>query len=190
MQQLTANVLVETQRKGANHGIVTTSDGLVLIDTPHKPSDAVRLRAELERRGRPRYEQRRVRRQLDGVHRQISDGRGARRHGAACNAVKRGQSVRLRDRGGNPQAELKQEKALGRSNRAKGTDINPCGLIPRSLLRFKSDVGWLSGSETHHLRAVGIGDAPPPTLRSHVTFIRYPATCGGVLQFGFNDALT
>jgi glyoxylase-like metal-dependent hydrolase (beta-lactamase superfamily II) len=55
MQQLTANVFVETQRKGANHGIVTTSDGLVLIDTPHKPSDAVRLRAEIDGRGRLRY---------------------------------------------------------------------------------------------------------------------------------------
>jgi glyoxylase-like metal-dependent hydrolase (beta-lactamase superfamily II) len=55
MQQLTSNVLVETRQKGANHGLVTTSDGLVLIDTPHKPSDAVRLRAEIERRGQLRY---------------------------------------------------------------------------------------------------------------------------------------
>ena len=49
MKQLTANVLVETELRGANHGLVTTSDGLVLIDTPHKPSDAVKLRAEVER---------------------------------------------------------------------------------------------------------------------------------------------
>jgi len=55
MQQLTSNVFVETQQKGANHGIVATSDGLVLIDTPHRPSDAVRLRAEIERRGKLRY---------------------------------------------------------------------------------------------------------------------------------------
>lgn len=55
MQQLSSNVFVETQQKGANHGLVTTSDGLVLIDTPHKPSDAVRLRAEIERRGKLRY---------------------------------------------------------------------------------------------------------------------------------------
>ena len=27
----------------------------MLIDTPHKPSDAVRLRAEIERRGKLRY---------------------------------------------------------------------------------------------------------------------------------------
>lgn len=55
MEQLTANVYAETQLRGANHGIVATSDGIVLIDTPHKPSDALKLRAEIERRGRLRY---------------------------------------------------------------------------------------------------------------------------------------
>jgi glyoxylase-like metal-dependent hydrolase (beta-lactamase superfamily II) len=55
MKQLTTNLYIETQQKGANHGIVTTSDGIVLIDTPHKPSDAVRLRGEIERRGKLRY---------------------------------------------------------------------------------------------------------------------------------------
>ncbi len=55
MKQLTANVLVETELRGSNHGLVTTSDGLVLIDGPHKPSDTLRLKAEIERRGRLRY---------------------------------------------------------------------------------------------------------------------------------------
>jgi glyoxylase-like metal-dependent hydrolase (beta-lactamase superfamily II) len=55
MEQLTANVFIETGLKGANHGVVTTSDGLVLIDTPHKPSDAVRLKGEIERLGCLRY---------------------------------------------------------------------------------------------------------------------------------------
>ena len=55
MRQLTANVLVETEQRGSNHGLVTTSDGLVLIDGPHKPSDTLRLKAEIERRGRLRY---------------------------------------------------------------------------------------------------------------------------------------
>ena len=40
MQQLTRNVFVETQIRGCNHGFVTTSDGIVMIDSPHKPSDA------------------------------------------------------------------------------------------------------------------------------------------------------
>ena len=55
MKQLTRNVFVETELRGSNHGIVTTSDGIVMIDSPHKPSDAVRLRADVERRGRLRY---------------------------------------------------------------------------------------------------------------------------------------
>ncbi|HEY7362715.1 MAG TPA: MBL fold metallo-hydrolase [Methylomirabilota bacterium] len=55
MKQLTTNVYVETGLRGSNHGFVTTSDGLVLIDGPFKPSDALRLRAEIERRGRLRY---------------------------------------------------------------------------------------------------------------------------------------
>jgi cyclase len=55
MQKLTDNIFVETGLKGANHGFVMTSDGVVLIDTPHKPSDAVRLRGEIERRGPLRY---------------------------------------------------------------------------------------------------------------------------------------
>jgi cyclase len=55
MEQLTANVFIETELKGANHGFVTTSDGIVLIDTPHKPSDALRLKDEIGRRGPLRY---------------------------------------------------------------------------------------------------------------------------------------
>src|SRR4030095_5902339 len=55
MKQLTTNVFAETELKGANHGFVTTSGGIVLIDTPHKPSDDGRLRGEIERRGRLRY---------------------------------------------------------------------------------------------------------------------------------------
>lgn len=55
MKQLTKNVFVETELRGSNHGFVTTSEGIVLIDTPHKPSDALRLKAEIERRGQLRY---------------------------------------------------------------------------------------------------------------------------------------
>jgi len=55
MQQLTGNVFVETQVKGCNFGFVTTSDGIAMIDCPHKPSDALKLKAEIARRGRLRY---------------------------------------------------------------------------------------------------------------------------------------
>jgi glyoxylase-like metal-dependent hydrolase (beta-lactamase superfamily II) len=56
MQQISSNVHAETGLRGANHGLVTTSDGIVMIDSPHKPSDALKLRAEIARRGgRLRY---------------------------------------------------------------------------------------------------------------------------------------
>ena len=55
MHQLTSNVFVETQIRGCNHGFVTTTDGIVLIDTPHKPSDALKLKAEIAKRGKLRY---------------------------------------------------------------------------------------------------------------------------------------
>src|SRR5256714_10946642 len=51
MRQLTKNVFVETGIRGCNHGFVTTSDGIVMIDSPHKPSDALKLKAEIARRG-------------------------------------------------------------------------------------------------------------------------------------------
>jgi cyclase len=56
VRQLTKNVSVETGIRGCNHGFVTTSDGIVMIDSPHKPSDALKLKAEIARRGgRLRY---------------------------------------------------------------------------------------------------------------------------------------
>ena len=55
MQQLTSNVFVETEARGCDFGFVITSDGIVLIDTPHKPSTAMRLKAEIEKRGQLRY---------------------------------------------------------------------------------------------------------------------------------------
>src|SRR5215217_6208717 len=51
MRQLTKNVFVETGIRGCNHGFVTTSEGIVMIDSPHKPSDALKLKAEIARRG-------------------------------------------------------------------------------------------------------------------------------------------
>src|SRR5687768_1615862 len=55
MQQRTTNVYAETALRGCNHGFVTTSDGIVMIDSPHKPSDALKLKADIERRGLLRY---------------------------------------------------------------------------------------------------------------------------------------
>ena len=55
MQQLTSNVFVETEARGCNHGFVTTADGVVMIDSPHKPTDALKLKAEIARHGPLRY---------------------------------------------------------------------------------------------------------------------------------------
>jgi len=45
---LTDNVYVETGFPGANVGYVTTVDGVVMMDTPNRPTDAVALRQEME----------------------------------------------------------------------------------------------------------------------------------------------
>jgi glyoxylase-like metal-dependent hydrolase (beta-lactamase superfamily II) len=55
MQQLTRNLFVETEIRGCNHGFVTTSDGVVMIDSPHKPSDALKLKAAIAKHGPVRY---------------------------------------------------------------------------------------------------------------------------------------
>ncbi|MEE3249135.1 MAG: hypothetical protein VX264_05245, partial [Chloroflexota bacterium] len=38
VQQITSNVWVETETRGCNFGFVTTSDGIVMVDSPHKPT--------------------------------------------------------------------------------------------------------------------------------------------------------
>ena len=53
--QLTANVYLETGFFGANVGCVTTEDGLVMMDTPARPTDAVTWRREIESKGTVRY---------------------------------------------------------------------------------------------------------------------------------------
>ena len=55
MQQITSNVFAETQVRGCNHGFVTTSEGVVMIDSPQKPSDALRWKAEIEKHGQVLY---------------------------------------------------------------------------------------------------------------------------------------
>ncbi len=55
MRQLTSNVYVETEVRGCNHGFVTTSEGVVMIDSPHKPTDALKLKAEIAKHGQLRY---------------------------------------------------------------------------------------------------------------------------------------
>jgi len=55
MEQVTANVFTETRLRGCNPSYVTTSDGVVVIDTPQLPTRAVAMRQEAESRGPIRY---------------------------------------------------------------------------------------------------------------------------------------
>jgi len=55
MKQVTANVYVEDQAAGGNHTFVTTRDGVVMIDTPTVPADALRWSDEIAKRGELRY---------------------------------------------------------------------------------------------------------------------------------------
>ena len=51
MIQLTDNVFVETGFPGANVGFVTTESGIVMIESPMRPSDAVDWREQMKSRG-------------------------------------------------------------------------------------------------------------------------------------------
>lgn len=55
MQKVTANVSTDTTLRGCNPSFVTTSDGVVVIDTPQLPTRAVAMRSEAERHGPIRY---------------------------------------------------------------------------------------------------------------------------------------
>ena len=55
MEQITSSVFAETQIRGCNHGFVVTSEGVVMIDSPQKPSDALKLKEEIAKHGELRY---------------------------------------------------------------------------------------------------------------------------------------
>lgn len=55
MQKVSRNTYVETGFRGCNTGFVVTKDGVVLIDTPQFPADAVKWQQEISRRGEIRY---------------------------------------------------------------------------------------------------------------------------------------
>lgn len=55
MQRITENVYVETKMHACNLGLITTKEGVVLVDTPLRPTDAVKWRNEASRKGEIRY---------------------------------------------------------------------------------------------------------------------------------------
>src|SRR5512146_756213 len=55
LERVTPNIYTTTRLRGCNPSFVTTSDGVVVIDTPQLPTRAVAMRAEAERHGAIRY---------------------------------------------------------------------------------------------------------------------------------------
>jgi cyclase len=55
MQQVTENIFVETGYRGCNPGFIVTSDGLVQIDSPHRPTDGIEYKKALEKYGIVKY---------------------------------------------------------------------------------------------------------------------------------------
>jgi cyclase len=55
MNQVTKNVYVETGYRGCNPGFVVTSEGVVMIDTPQIPRDALAYREIVQKHGKPVY---------------------------------------------------------------------------------------------------------------------------------------
>ncbi|HEX8940545.1 MAG TPA: MBL fold metallo-hydrolase [Candidatus Limnocylindrales bacterium] len=55
LEQVTPNVRTTTRLRGCNPSFVTTSDGVVVIDTPQLPTRAVAMRQEAESHGALRY---------------------------------------------------------------------------------------------------------------------------------------
>jgi len=55
MEKVSPNVFTNTRLRGCNPSFVTTSDGVVVIDTPQLPTKAVAMRAHAEAHGPIRY---------------------------------------------------------------------------------------------------------------------------------------
>jgi len=55
MEQITKNVYVEIGFGGSNNTFVTTSDGIVMIDTPQSAADAKTWRNEIDKYGKVKY---------------------------------------------------------------------------------------------------------------------------------------
>ncbi len=55
MRQITSNVFVKCGLRGCNLGFVTTKEGIVMIDTPLQPTDTMKWREEIARKGEVKY---------------------------------------------------------------------------------------------------------------------------------------
>jgi len=55
MKKIAPNVYLDSVVGGCNVGFVTTKEGIVMIDTPIRPSEAMKWRQEIEKKGELRY---------------------------------------------------------------------------------------------------------------------------------------
>ena len=55
MKSISSNVYVETGYRGSNNSFIVTSDGVVMIDTPYNPTDAIKWRDVITSYGNIRY---------------------------------------------------------------------------------------------------------------------------------------
>ena len=55
MQQVGSNAYAETEKRGCNFGFVATTEGVVMIDTPQLPRDAITWRETVAAQGPVRY---------------------------------------------------------------------------------------------------------------------------------------
>ena len=55
MDRVTENIYVQTDFRGCNPTFVTTKEGVVMIDTPMRPTDAMNWRGEISKWGEVRY---------------------------------------------------------------------------------------------------------------------------------------
>ncbi|MFC1897340.1 MBL fold metallo-hydrolase [Chloroflexota bacterium] len=55
MEKITDNVYAETGFRGCNCGFVVTKEGVVMLDTPQMPTDAIKWRDEINKHGTVRY---------------------------------------------------------------------------------------------------------------------------------------
>ncbi len=55
IQKISDNVYAETGFRGCNPGFVVTKEGVVMIDTPQMPADAIKWRDEISKHGAVRY---------------------------------------------------------------------------------------------------------------------------------------
>lgn len=55
MQQVTENIFVETEFQGCNTGFLKTSEGLIQVDSPHRPTDGKKYKEEIGKYGEVKY---------------------------------------------------------------------------------------------------------------------------------------